>query len=338
MSESTRTFIKHMQPNQLIEGLFTIQNCQLGLTRNGKPYLKCLLADKTGRAPGRMWSASEELVNSLPHDGFVRMTGQTQPYQGELQIIIQQIEPARPTHEELVDLLPSTQFSIEQMYNEVRQILGTMSSPALRHLAEAYLNDKDLMRKFIQAPAAMTLHHAFLGGLLEHTLAVLKLAQATLPLYDKLNRDIVLMGVFLHDLGKCEELYWDQGFGYTDDGQLLGHIGRGMLILQAKVDACAADGKPIPTAAVQVLHHIILTHHGKPEFGAMKPPSTPEALFISLIDNVDAKMHMAIEAARSDGAPAPDDLRGNFTEKLWALENTRMYRPDPLADEAADPA
>ncbi len=332
---SERVFIKQMEPNQWVEGLFTIQNAQLGLTRNGKPYLKCLLADKTGRAPGRMWNASEELVQSLPHNGFVRLTGQTQPYQGELQIIVQNIEPAKPTHEELVDLLPATEHSIEEMFNEVRTILGSMKSPSLRHLAEVYLNDKDLMRKFIQAPAAMTLHHAFLGGLLEHTLAVMKLAQAVMPLYEKINPDIVLMGVFLHDLGKCEELSWAEGFGYTDDGILVGHIGRGIIMLQAKADQCAADEKPIPEAAVQVLHHIILSHHAKPEFGAARIPSTPEALLIGLIDNLDAKMHMALIEARPD-TPPDADLHGNFTEKIWALDNARMYRPDPLAGEATE--
>ncbi len=331
-----RVFINEMQPNQLVEGLFTIQNCQLGLTRNGKPYLKCLLADKTGRVPGRMWNTSEEQVTSLPTDGFVRLSGQTQPYQGEMQIIVQRIEPAQPTHEDLAELLPSTRFSIEQMFDEVRQLLGRMRSPSMRALAESYLNDKELMRKFIQAPAAMTLHHAFLGGLLEHTLAVMRLAQAALPLYDRLNPDLVMMGLFLHDLGKCEELAWDQGFAYTDAGQLVGHIGGGMLMLQAKADQCAANGHPIPQNALNVLLHIILTHHGKAEFGAMKPPSTPEALFVSLIDNLDAKMHMALEQAR--GAAKPQgDLHGNFTEKVWALDNTRFYRPDPLAEETPAP-
>lgn len=325
-----RIYINQLEANQLIDGVYTINNCQLGLTRNGKPYLKCLVSDKSGRLPARMWNASEELYESLPTDGFVRIAGQTQPYQGEIQLIIQTIAPATPTRAELAELLPSTTFSIEEMFNEVRQVLGSLSSPSLRALAEQYLNDRDLMARFVQAPAATALHHACLGGLLEHTRAVLRLAKAVLPLYESLNADLVLMGLFVHDLGKCAELQWDSGFSYSEDGLLIGHIGRGMLWLEEKAKQAAEAGHPLPEAALRVLHHIILSHHGEHEYGAVKKPATPEALMVHLLDNVDAKMYQAITAARRE---EPDTAaRGSFTEKIWALD-TRIYRPDPLADE-----
>lgn len=315
-----RTYIKELTPGQMIEGVFAIQNCQLGQTRGGKPFIKCLLGDKTGQAPGRMWNATEELFQKLPTDGFVWIEGQTQPYQGEMQIIIQQIGGVEPSPEDLAELLPCTQYDVEEMYAEVRMILGTLEHPAIRKLADAYLADGNLMAKFKQAPAAMTLHHAFLGGLLEHTLSLLRVAQALLPLYPQVNRDIVLMGVFLHDMGKCEELKWTEGFGYTDDGQLLGHIARGAIWLNEK-----AAGQ-VPTPILQALQHIILSHHGVPEFGALKIPSTREAIFVSHIDNLDAKMQMAISATAAPAAG--QQLGGNFTEKVWALD-TRLYRPDP---------
>ena len=330
-----RVYINDLGPNQWIEGLYAVQNCQLGLTRNGKPYLKCLIADKTGRLPARMWNANEEMVNALPTDGFVRIDGQTQPYQGQLQIIIQHIEGAKPEPEELVHLLPATEKDIPQMFDDVSAIMRSMSSPSMKALAETYLQDAKLMEAFKQAPAGVQLHHAFLGGLLEHTLSLLKCAEAMLPNFDHLNRDIVLMGLFIHDLGKCAELTWRDGFAYSDDGQLIGHIARGVVWLEKKAEICASTGHEVPHAAVMVLQHIILSHHGRPEYGAAKLPATPEALFVSLLDNLEAKMQMAIEPTRSRGA-SDDELNGHFTDKICSLDNVLLYLPDPLAGEAQD--
>lgn len=325
-----RTLIVDLQANQFVEGVFAIQNCQLGQTKAGKPFIKCLIADRSKRVPGRMWNATEELFASLPTDGFVRLEGQTQPYQGEMQIIIQMIQPAQPSAEDLRELLPRTSRDIDQMLAEVMTLLRAMEDPHLRDLAEAYLADQTLLERFQQAPAAMTLHHAYLGGLLEHTLSLLNLAKAVGPLYPQVNRDLVMMGLFLHDLGKCVELTWHAGFGYSEEGHLVGHIAQGVLELQRKADQCAAQGKKIPHAVLMVLQHIILSHHGKAEYGALKIPATPEAIAVALLDNLDAKMHMAIVATRNpDGSAVKgSDLGGNFTEKVWALD-TRLYRPDP---------
>jgi 3'-5' exoribonuclease len=332
-----RLFIRDLGPNQLIEGLFAIQNCQLGLTRNGKPYLKCLIADKTGRLPGRMWNTTEQFVQSLPTDGFVRIEGQTQPYQGQLQLILNHVEAATPEPGELTALLPATENDIDAMYEQVAAIVRSISHDGMRALAEAYLQDAKLMEAFRQAPAAVQLHHAYLGGLLEHTLSLLQLAEAMLPLLPGLNRDLILLGLFVHDLGKCAELTWRKGFAYTDDGQLVGHIARGVMWLERKAELCAKAGHELPRPALMVLEHIILSHHGRPEFGAAKLPATPEALFVSMLDNLDAKMQMALGATRA-GAEADAELNGHFTDKVWALDNVRLYRPDPLrGDPAAAP-
>ncbi len=323
-----RILIKDYQPNQIVDGIFAIQNCQLGQTRAGKPFIKCLIADSSGRLPGRMWNASEELFSTLPTDGFVWIEAQTQPYQGELQLIIQQIQPAKPREQDLEDLLPHTKYNIEEMFDEVKQRLTVIEHAGLKALADQYLEDESLMTKFKRAPAATVLHHAYIGGLLEHTLSLLRLAEVFCPLYPKLNRDIIFVGLFLHDLGKCEELEWEEGFAYTDHGQLIGHIAMGVMWLQRKADDCAALGHPLSKPLLQVLHHIILSHHGVPEFGAVKIPATPEALAISMLDNLDAKMQMAISATRESEETKNAAMGGHFTEKLWALD-TKMYRPDP---------
>lgn len=325
-----RIFIRDLEPSQYLDGVYAIQNCQLGQTKSGKPYIKCLIADKTGRTPGRMWNVQEELFHSLPTDGFVWIAAQTQPYQGEIQIIIQDIRAHVPSDKELVDLLPATKHNIDEMFAEVVRLLGTLEHPPLKALANAYLSDGQLMDQFCKAPAAMTLHHAYLGGLLEHTLGLMRLAEQVCPLYPQINRDIVLFGLFLHDLGKTAELTWETGFGYSTDGQLVGHIARGAVWLHDKARWCAEDpDEPvtIPPALLRVLEHIILSHHGVPEFGALKIPATPEAILISMLDNVDAKMNMALTETRD-----PDNLAanaaGDFTEKVWAL-STKLYKPDP---------
>jgi 3'-5' exoribonuclease len=325
-----RRFVKDLGPSERFEGLFSIANAQLGRTRNDKPYLKCILGDRTGELPARMWSIDEGTFRALPTDGFVYAEGETQPYQGELQLIIQVIRPADPSPEQIRDLLPCSRRPAEEMFAELVEMLGTLEHPAMKALARTYLADTYLMEAFRQCPAAKMMHHAYLGGLLEHTLTLLKLADRVCPLYPKINRDIVMMGLFLHDLGKTRELTFDRAFSYTDRGELIGHIVDGAIMLHDKAQQVMREtGQRLPAGVVMVLQHIILSHHALPEFGAAKAPGTPEAILVAMLDNLDAKTTIACEAARPDHR-RDFDLNGNFTEKLWALD-TRLYRPDPLS-------
>lgn len=324
-----RRYIADFGPAERFSGAFTISNAQLGTTRNGKPYLRCLLSDRTGELPARMWSINEETFNRLPTDGFVYAEGDTQPFQGELQLIVQTIEPVEPSDEQLKQLLPTAERDIEEMFGEVVAKLDTLEHSAMRALAQAYLDDEMLMSRFKHAPAAKMMHHAYIGGLLEHTLTLLNLADAVCPFYPRINRDIVLMGLFLHDLGKTRELTYERGFAYTDRGELIGHIVDGAIMLHDKAQqAMTASAQRMPERAITVLQHIILSHHGVPEFGAARPPSTPEAILISILDNLDAKTTMALAAARPNIERA-FSLGGNFTQKHWGL-GVKVYRPDPL--------
>jgi len=268
--------IEDWTPSQRVSGAFSISNAQLGRTRNDKPYLRCLVGDRTGEVPGRMWSIDEQTYERLPAEGFVWLEGETQAYQGELQIIIQAIDPIEPTPEQLRDLLLCSTHDPAEMFARVVAILETLEHPAIKALAGAYLSDDLLMDAFRVCPAAKRMHHAYLGGLLEHTLSLLRLGDRVCGLYPKINRDLVLMGLFTHDMGKTRELSYDKGFSYTDRGELVGHIVEGAMILRDKADqVMRQSGIRMPPGAVMVLEHIILSHHGVPEYGAAKIPSTP---------------------------------------------------------------
>jgi 3'-5' exoribonuclease len=323
--------LRSLTPNSYVDGVYSIYNPQVGATRAGKPFLKCLLRDASGEVAARQWSFDESAFESVAATGFVWIAGHSQLYNGQVQIIIEQIKSVEVSEEEMTALMPTTSKNIDEMFDGVKAILDTLEHPAMKALAEAYLDDEELMGRFRVAPAAMALHHAWIGGLLEHTLQVLKLADVMLPLYPELNRDIVLLSLFLHDLAKTTELTWAQGFNYTTEGNLIGHIVRGAIWLQVKAAVAAkASGHKLPGDTLRVLQHILVSHHGEPEFGAAKPPSTPEAVFVAQLDNLDAKTQMALTSAERDDPNVADTA--DFTDKIWSL-NTRIYRPDPLKAE-----
>ncbi len=311
-----------------VHGVYALVNPQVGTTRNGEPFLKCLLRDATGEAIGRLWRFEPATMPEITATGFVNIEGEQEMYQDKLQIKIREIWSHEPTKEELVNLLPSSDKNINEMFAEVAALLHSLSHPAAQAMADAYLGDAELMDNMRVAPAAMQIHHAWIGGLLEHTLQLMKLADAMLPNYPRLNRDIVLIGLFIHDLGKTEELRWDRGFEYTREGNLIGHIARGAMWLEEKAEVAEKTlGEPLPDGFLTVLQHIVLSHHGLLEHGAAKLPSTPEAIFVSQLDNLDAHTQTALDLTR----PTQGSRAGNeaFTERIWSL-NTKLYRRDPL--------
>jgi 3'-5' exoribonuclease len=324
--------IATLAPNTYIDGVYNLVNPQIGVTRTSKSYLKCLLRDASGEAPARMWSFDEGTFDDVCSTGFVWVAGRIELYNGQIQFVIDQVKSVEVGDDDLVHLLPTTTKNIDQMFAQTQSMLHSLAHPAMRALADAYLADDELMAKFRRAPAAVSLHHAWIGGLLEHTLQLMVLADCMLPHYPHLNRDIVLMGLFLHDIAKTTELCWDKGFNYTPEGNLIGHVVKGAIILQVKAAIAAKmSGIRLPVEAMRVLQHIIISHHAQPEFGAAKVPSTPEAIFVALLDNLDAKTTMALSLARPGGHVPPG---ADFTDKIWGLD-TRLYRPDPLANGEA---
>lgn len=313
-------FIKDIQPGQTLQETYMVSQPVLRHTSRGDLYIAMFLSDKTGKVNSRIWQASEDLYQSLPGEGFVRIRGKSELYQGSLQIIINDVVVVSPDTISLSDYMPRTDKNIGQMYQQVKDVMATMENPDLKRLTDAFLADNELMKQFCAAPAAMSLHHAYLGGLLEHTLNMLNVAQAIFPLYPKIQKDLVLAAIFLHDIAKTQELSYKICFGYTDQGQLLGHIIQGTQMITQKADILEIDGTPVPPAILDSLLHIVVSHHGQYDFGSPKLPATPEAFMVSYIDNLDAKMNQTAALIENDLGDG-----GNWTSYQKSLE-TRIYR------------
>jgi 3'-5' exoribonuclease len=269
-----------------------------------------------------MWNASRDGYERLPNAGFVKVRGRIETYQGHLQLIADALEPIVDyTKLDLAELLKHTTKNVPEMMARVRVILGQIKDQDLQAIVGVFLSDPELMKKFSIAPAAMGMHHAWIGGLLEHTLSVLELAVVICPRYPDIEPDLVFSGLFLHDIGKTVELSYTSGFDYTDYGRLIGHVVTGAMWIETRArEVAAARGTPVRTDLLTVLQHIILSHHGTPEFGAAVCPKTPEAVLVNLIDNLDAKTQMAVDAV---AAPTEDQ---SWTEYHKAF-GSKLYRP-----------
>ncbi len=259
--------VADMTPGTRLEGLYGMLNPQVSASRNGNPFLKCILRDASGRVNGRKWSIDDRLLESLQGCPFVSVSGSCENFNGQIQVRIETIEAATVDEEMLRLLLPASRIPPEEMLAKLRAILDTLSDPAAKALVSAYLEDETFVRRFSASPAATYHHHAYLGGLLEHTLSMLNAADSILPLHPELDRDLVLLGVFLHDSGKVLELDSER-FEYTRRGNLLGHLVDGVIMLETyAARARQSGGPPLSPDARLGIQHIIASHHGRLEHG-----------------------------------------------------------------------
>src|SRR5262245_30920885 len=258
-----RLFLRDCQPGDVIDDVFVVCNKQFSASSSGKHFIKAFISDRTAQLTARMWNATREIFNYIPESGFVKVRARIENYQNNLQIIIETVGPAIEGAYEVADLLPTTEKNIEQMFAKVDELLGSVQNRHLSAILQAYLDDKQLMENFCRCPAAMSFHHAYIGGLLEHTLNAMEVADSVARFYPGLNRDLVLSGVFLHDIAKTWELHYQSAFGYTDGGQLVGHIVKSAMWVEEKARVAEQTlGEKIPRNLIDVLQHIILSHHG----------------------------------------------------------------------------
>jgi 3'-5' exoribonuclease len=313
------TFMNQIQAGQPIDGVFLVKDPILRSTAKGDYYIAMYVCDRTGQANGRMWQATEAVYLSIPKPGFVHIRGRSEMYQNNMQIVINSVRVVPTEEVDLEDFLPRTKQDVAQMYKEVLEMLDQIKSPALKALVAEFTGDEARMAQFCKSPAAVKMHHDYLGGLLEHTHNMLRVAVSIFPLYPHIQKDLVLAAIFLHDMGKTEELACDMAFSYTDSGQLVGHIVKCTIWIQQKADALRAKGQTISQEAVDALCHIVLAHHGSHEFGSPKLPAMSEAFMVNYIDNLDAKMNQVNNLVERELSDA------NWTAWQNSLQ-TRLYR------------
>ena len=330
MSKTTtsnpRRYINELTPGETIEEqVFLIGSKDLRTTSNGSLYIHCVLCDKTGQILGRLWQATEAMFEQMPEGGFLRFKGRVENYKGSLQFIVDAMRPVKADAVDLSEFVPQTPEDIDAMFKRVKEILRGITNKHLLLLVKQFITDEELMAAFRKSPAAVQMHHAYLGGLLEHTRNLLELALLVIPRYPDVSLDLVLAGVFLHDIGKTAELRCQTSFQYTNEGQLLGHIVQATMWIEEKAKAAEAEtGEPFPADIKYALQHIVLSHHGQYEFGSPKLPAMPEAIALHHLDNLDAKLNMYLGKIHADPDPASD-----WTEYVRSLE-TKLFKKDVM--------
>ena len=305
----TRRLISELPAQAKVDQVFLATHKQLRPNRNGQLYMQVDLADKSGTITGRLWNASDADFAAFEDGDYVRVDGHTQLYSGALQIIIAAIERADPGTVDEREFRVLTPLDVERLFTELRGLLAGLRPP-LDALVAEILDDATLMDRFAATPAGVKHHHAYAGGLLDHVVNLLRLADLVAPLYPDMDRDLLLVGVLVHDIGKTVELESEKGFSYTDSGQLLGHVLLGLEIVEAKIRAVEArTGSPFDAETGVRVKHMIASHHGAYEFGAPRLPMTLEAVALHHLDHLDAKMAGTIQLLRAEAA-----LDGGWTQ------------------------
>ena len=312
--------------NREITAFFAAVSKQMRTGRDGGRYFALTLADRTGQVDGRMWEIDD--AGDFDPGDVVKVRGEVCRFNERLQIKVEKIRRAMTDEYELVDFVPQSQRDIGEMWAELQGWVASVRDPDLKALLEAFLNDEEIARTLREAPAAKGLHHAWIGGLLEHILSLMEMCELAARHYPEVNRDLLLTGVVLHDIGKLRELRWGTSFDYTMEGQLLGHITIGIGMIEQKI----AGIPNFPAAKRLLVEHLVLSHHGEYEYGSPKLPMTAEAVLLHYMDNLDAKMQtVRSELARAEAAGRAGD---ELTDWVRALERPLLNSQAYLAASA----
>jgi len=285
--EDKKVFIKDIVDHQEVETCFLVEDLRLGQTKNGKPYASLRLKDRTGRIEARVWDGAVEFADTFTDGDPIQVRGSSESFQGRLQIKIVEATKLDPATLDLAQFLSASPFDPDEMYQELFELIRTVRNPHLQGLLEDIFGDRELADRFRKAPAAKRFHHAYISGLLEHSLSVARTATAIAPLYPMLDRDLLLTGALIHDLGKIEEFDLGVSGDYTTEGRLLGHMILGLEILGTKL----AARPDFPQDLARLLKHFIISHHGDYQFGSPKKPKILEALALNYLDELDAKLN-----------------------------------------------
>src|SRR5580704_103747 len=313
--------------NAVVTSYFVLSSFQVREKKQGGQFLAMTLTDKTGSFEARMWDDIADAMATCTEGCYVKAQGQISKYQGKFQITIQKLRAAAESEIDPADYLPVTRFDINEMWAEMRGYVEQFTNPDLRRLVFAFLDDPQIAEAYKTAPAAKRLHHAWIGGLLEHVVTLVRVCRATVPFYPEVDPDLLVTGAILHDIGKIRELSWKSSFGYTLEGQMIGHISIAQRMLHEKVLSLA----PFPEKLSMLVEHLILSHHGKYEFGSPKLPMTPEAILLSALDDLEAKMQaLRNEFAAAESAGKESD---EVTEWVRSMDRTLFDTKKYLKEE-----
>ncbi len=299
--------------NKPIVSAFLITSKQVKSKKSGEPYLDLMLADRTGQISAKMWDNIGEVEGTFTQDCVVKIKGVLNKYNGRWQLTVHKLRKMEESEIDFSDFLPKTDKDIDQLWRTLGEFVATVQEPHLRKLLEAFMADPKIEFGYKTAPAAKTLHHAFIGGLLDHVVSLFRSCDLVLRNYPHVNRDLVLTGAFLHDIGKIHELSYSRSFGYTTDGQLLGHMIIELEMLHQKIALVPG----FPAELKSLVEHLIISHHGQYEFGSPKLPMFPEALLLHYMDDLDSKMESMRAHFEKDGE----------LESPWTGYNPSLGRP-----------
>ncbi len=322
-----QSFVSSLQDGQTVTSHFLVCIKEIRATRDGKTYLRLELGDCTGRVEARMWDRFDLMAASFERDDFVKVQARVENYRNKLQLAIEKIRRAEDSEVDPADFFAHSKEDVEQMYARLLQVVSSVGNPWLRVLLDSVVRDPEIVPRLKRAPAAKVMHHAYYGGLLEHVLSLCNLCRAVLSHYPEADADLLLSGAVLHDVGKLKELSYERSLGYTDEGQLLGHILLEYELVTKKMDAIAG----FPAELKTLLQHMLISHHGQYEFGSPKLPMFREALLLHYLDDLDSKMGAVRSALDSN------EGEGNWTGFSGALSR-RLLRTDRYLSAASAPA
>jgi 3'-5' exoribonuclease len=318
-----KPYLNEIEPNKPAVATFVVHAKEVRQKKTGEPYLSLLLGDRTGDIEAKMWDNVAEVMETFDRDDFVRVKGLIQIYNNRPQFTIHKMQRVDASEIDPTDFFPSSQRDPEEMFAELRELLGKIRNPDLKALADLFLDDPEIASRFKRAPAAKYIHHAYLGGLLEHVLSLVKLSHAVAGHYPAVDLDLLVIGALLHDIGKIYELSYERSFAYTTEGQLLGHIAIGLRMLDQKL----AQLPGFPPRLRTLIEHMILSHHGQLEFGSPKVPLFPEALLLHYLDDLDSKMECMRALIENDR-----QAEGHWTSYSSSLERVVLKKLKYLAE------
>jgi 3'-5' exoribonuclease len=310
-------YVAELEPNKVVTSSFLVQSKEIRQKKSGEFYLSLMLGDRTGELDAKMWDNVGEVLEAFERDDFVQVKGMIQVFHNRPQMTIHKLRLMSESEIDYADFFPASKRDLDEMWRELRGIVAAITNPHLKTLLDAVLDDPEIARRYRRAPAAKQIHHAYLGGLIEHVLSLCALARASAAHYRHIDLDLLLTGAILHDIGKIHELNYERGFSYSNEGQLIGHISIGIRLIGDKL----RELPDFPPRLRNLVEHMILSHHGRLEFGSPKTPQFPEALLLHFLDDMDSKMECMRALIEKDR-----QVEGCFTTYNAAMERAALKK------------